>query len=575
MKPAANAVITTNRFAVEKELPTSSGSKQKADAKTHDIKEKNDVVLEFDDLDSIWAELEGPNAQVDLNELDEDESIFSNSEAIPPPVETDPATEEFTVEKLQEELSSARNEDDEELQKFFNDFKTQAPEQEIIVGSVSVNDVQKQEQIFEEERLKRVEVQIEQYQACQQSLLHREQVARHNILKERKKVKDMMNNANKALLENAHKHRHLLRTYFKRAEEKLKRVIKTEQAVVHDSIGDLEKGERLNMKRWRTSWKHKPIPLDITITKVSAVKDKLDSGVYVLLCTLFDQLGGKPMKWTKAKDMEIKPATEPVVHKGRFYDIDMTFNQNIFIIAPSETKIEPSMSIVFELYRLADQKIPIDRCVGWGVMPLCDAELRVAHGKFKLPLLCGPIDRRLDRYAILADWYQEDLNRWLANLYFEIKHLPREVFKRNDAGAMKEFDVQLSLTGELLGLHRGKTPSSHDPETKKEETKNEETKNEDGTNNKRKPHPLKLGDERLYEKIELSKTVRERIKSKHGHGHRDESFDPREYRLSLQADRSVGGFLSTLELVGLLDRLCELFCGIDGWVVLYLTLYFI
>lgn len=521
IEPEANTAITAKTLAG----PAPSESKQNTSAQL-DIEKGKDASLEFDDLDSIWADLEGKNAQIDLEDLDDEENIFSKTEAIPPPAKIEPAADEFTVEKLQEELSGARNEDDEDLQNFFTAFKTKAPEQEIIVGSVSVDEIQKQEQLFEEERLKRVQTEIEQYQTCQQNLLRREQVARRNILKERKKVKNMMNNANAVLLENAHKHRHLLRTYFKRAEEKLKSVIKTEQAVVHGAYGDLEKGERLNMKRWQTSWKHKPIPLEITVTKVSAVKDKLDSGVYVLLCSLFDQLGGKPMKWTKAKDMEIKPATEPVVHKGRFYDIDMTFNQKIFVISPSETKIEPSMSIVFELYRLADQKIPIDRCVGWGVMPLCDAQLRVAHGKFQLPLLCGPIDRRLDRYAKLADWYQEDLNRWLANMYFEIKHLPREVFRRNDTRPMKEFDVQLSLTGELLGLHRGKALLGQ----------GSETKSKDGEKKHKEP-PLKLGDERLYQKIELSKTVRERIKAKHGHAHRDESFDPREYRMSMQPDR--------------------------------------
>ena len=542
------------------DLSAPSESKENTDVQDI-IKEGHDESLQFDDLNSIWADLEAKNAQVEINldDLDADEDIFSATHAIPAPAEPEPSADEFTVEKLHTELSSARNEDDEELQKFFTDFKSQAPEQEVIIGSVAVDDVEKQEQLFEEERLKHVQEEIEQYQSCQQNLLRREQVARRNILKERKKVKNIMKNATKQLLENAHKHRHLLRTYFKRAEEKLKSVIKTEQAVVHSEYGDLEKGERLNMKRWRTAWRHKPIPLEITVTKVSAVKDKLDAGVYVLLCSLFDHLGGKPMKWTKVKDMAIKPATEPVVHKGRFYDIDMTFEQKIFIIAPSETKIEPSMTISFELYRLADQKIPIDRCVGWGVMPLCDSQLHVAHGKFKVPLLCGPIDRRQDRYSKLADWYQADLNRWLANLYFEIKHLPREVFRRNDAGPMKEFDVQLSLTGELLGLHRGKTlPDKKQENNKKDESAKAkdvvaaESKNEDGPETKKndapevkkekpkKAHPLKLGDERLYQKIELSQTVRERIKAMHGRGNRkDTSFDPREYRMSLQPDRLV------------------------------------
>ncbi len=107
------------------------------------------------------------------------------------------------------------------------------------------------------------------------------------------------------------------------------------------------------------------------------MKDKVPAGVYVLLVSLFDRIGGKPLKWSKADAglyEKLKPSTQPLVHKGRFYDIDMRFNQSIFVVSPSETKIEPSMCFVFELYRLADKKIPVDRCVGWTVRIVWERE---------------------------------------------------------------------------------------------------------------------------------------------------------------------------------------------------------
>ena len=36
-----------------------------------DIEKGKDASLEFDDLDSIWADLEGKNAQIDLEDLDD------------------------------------------------------------------------------------------------------------------------------------------------------------------------------------------------------------------------------------------------------------------------------------------------------------------------------------------------------------------------------------------------------------------------------------------------------------------------------------------------------------------------
>ena len=92
-----------------------------------DVEEGKDASLEFDDLDSIWADLEGKNAQIDLEDLDDEENIFSKTEAIPPPAKIEPAADEFTVEKLQEELSGARNEDDEEVPQCPYTFSAAAP----------------------------------------------------------------------------------------------------------------------------------------------------------------------------------------------------------------------------------------------------------------------------------------------------------------------------------------------------------------------------------------------------------------------------------------------------------------
>lgn len=146
------------------------------------------------------------------------------------------------------------------------------------------------------------------------------------------------------------------------------------------------------MRRWRASWKHKPIPMQIDIHKITAVKDKIPAGVYVILVSLFDRIGGKPLKWSKADsglNEKLKPSSQPMVHKGRFYDIDMRVNQSVFVVSPSETKIEPSMCFVFELYRLADKKIPVDRCVGWTVSLLFEKRKFQKCRRTQLKIACN------------------------------------------------------------------------------------------------------------------------------------------------------------------------------------------
>mmetsp|Transcript_49201 Transcript_49201/g.73153 ORF Transcript_49201/g.73153 Transcript_49201/m.73153 type:complete len:919 (-) Transcript_49201:155-2911(-) len=388
--------------------------------------------------------------------------------AIPEPNYAD----DISASALMEQLAALRDKDKDILSNFVDEFRAEAPEQEIIVGSVDVEDIALQERAYEEARVKELEGLARKHQQREIDLLHRERVARATVETERQQLRARHREREKELVQQTKVNRQRLKTYFRQAEDKLKRAIKSEQGAVHELFGDLESGERTTLRRWRASWNHKPIPLQIDIERITAVKDKIPAGVYVVLVSLFDRMGGKPLKWSKADAglyEKLKPSTQPLVHKGRFYDIDMKINQSVFVVSPSETKVEPSMCFVFELFRLADKKIPVDRCVGWTVMPMVDAHMNITHGKFKLPILCGPVNRKIDRYGAFTEWYSDDINRWLANIYFSIQHLPREVIKRGKA--MKEYDVELALSGQLLGLHtlpttdeKGDSLEFHSPE---------------------------------------------------------------------------------------------------------------
>ena len=332
------------------------------------------------------------------------DSVLLDIEATVPEPEY---SEDYSTATLVQQLSELRDKDRDILTNFVDDFRREAPDQEIIVGSVDVEDIALQERAYEEQRVKDIQAQAVRHQQREIDLLHRERVARATVETERQVLRARHREKEKELVRQTQVNRGVLKTFFRQAEDKLKRAIKSEQGAVHELYGDLVSGERTTLRRWRASWKHKPIPLQIDIQRISAVKDKIPAGVYVILVSLFDRMGGKPLKWSKADAGlydKLKPSTQPLVHKGRFYDVDMRFNQSVFVVSPSETKVEPSMCFVFELYRLADKKIPVDRCVGWTVMPMVDAHLEICHGKFKLPMLCGPINRKLDRYDDFTEW---------------------------------------------------------------------------------------------------------------------------------------------------------------------------
>jgi hypothetical protein len=61
-----------------------------------------------------------------------------------------------------------------------------------------------------------------------------------------------------------------------------------------------------------------------------------------------------------------------VVHRGRFYDTDLCFEQDVFAVSPAQPEMKPSMVYVFELFMLGSKaKGHTDQVVGWGVVPVC------------------------------------------------------------------------------------------------------------------------------------------------------------------------------------------------------------
>ena len=88
------------------------------------------------------------------------------------------------------------------------------------------------------------------------------------------------------------------------------------------------------------------------------MKDKVPAGEYCVVATLCDCLGGSPLYWSKGRGPMgggAHPATTPVSHQGRFFDIDLLVQQSIYMAAPPPETLRPSHVWIIELFLLSNR----------------------------------------------------------------------------------------------------------------------------------------------------------------------------------------------------------------------------
>ncbi len=76
------------------------------------------------------------------------------------------------------------------------------------------------------------------------------------------------------------------------------------------------------------------------------------------------------------------------------------------------------------------------------------ARFSLIEGSFRVPLMRGLVDERLSKYEHMEQIVSNDLDQWLCNLYFDVRHLPRYMDQQ------KEYTVEMNFTSKLLRLNR-------------------------------------------------------------------------------------------------------------------------
>ncbi|ETV88563.1 hypothetical protein H257_00125 [Aphanomyces astaci] len=388
------------------------------------------------------------NMQSQQQEGDDDFEALLMAPTVPAP---DTSTDHDVIDQVQEDSKTHL------LKAYVDDFDGVVPAAEVVVASIPLEVVQQREIQLERARIQRAQEEANEYQMRETLLAYKEQKARDRLAEEAIAHTKKMAAKELQSLQVVNLQSKSLWHVYHQAETHLKNVLTQQQAHVQHTYGTMSSPSSSSHthRRYRTEWASIPQPIEIHVHMLRAVKDKLPQGHYVLLATLYDRLGGSPISWSVAGDRGIGTAlpglTTPLSHRGHFYNTELPVDQNVYVVCPPQHELRPANVVVFEMYLLSGANATKDAVVGWGVLPVCNADFDVLAGRFKVPLIRGDVDHTITKFHEIEHMYLTDLSSWLCNMYVTVRHLPRE---RLDATGMlqREYDVEVDVMNQLLKL---------------------------------------------------------------------------------------------------------------------------
>ena len=311
------------------------------------------------------------------------------------------------------------------------------------------------------ERLDTMRREVIRYRRREEALMVQEERARVRVLQEADSHSKKQDEKHHANIHRIRKLERAMRRSFLRKEDQLRQNLEDQRAIVTKRIGTLEERQdtdALSYNVFNVRWDRVPQPVALDIRLMRAVRDRLPNGRYVFLVTLYDRIGGSPLFWTEAglngSSVGLPGATDPVRHKGRYYDLDTHVHKTAYTVCPAKRDVKPTLTYVLEVFQLGTGKWP-DRVVAWTVLPAVDIACDYTVGKFRLPLLRGPVDPTLDLYSRFESAYTTDLDRWLCNVYVEIRLESKETLTADGTAMLRNQEIVMDYTAQLLQVRRG------------------------------------------------------------------------------------------------------------------------
>eukprot|EP00899_Mesostigma_viride_P023917 jgi/Mesvir1/470/Mv11345-RA.1 len=347
------------------------------------------------------------------------------------------------LRELRERLESAHAAAPQIAEKFEQEHEGDV----LVVGSITLEEAAETQLALERQRLAAAEREAALYTQRQAAVARQEQIARRRLTEERR-AREQLLGAQREILDREDKSRRFaLRRELAKVEDKLKKALERRKGEVTQTYGQLEAlkdgYQGLVKRNYRVEWAHSPLPVQVRLEALRGIRDKLPLGKYVLLVSLYERLGGNPLRWG---NLQSWGASLPMEHSGHYSVHTWNVQQDVFVVCPALGDLKPSMAFMFELFRLSTKEdaCRTDEVVAWGCFPAVGPDLTVISGKFKVPLLRGPTDAGIDSHEILERTYASNLDDWMGNLYFQAFHLPRY------SKGVKEYEVELKITSELL-----------------------------------------------------------------------------------------------------------------------------
>ena len=90
---------------------------------------------------------------------------------------------------------------------------------------------------------------------------------------------------------------------------------------------------------------------------------------------------------------------------------------------PPDIELIPSNVMIFELVYLSSKSSSDDITMGWGAFPIVNGDFQINQGKFKVPLINGPIDYQTDAFKNIESKFRRNVDEWLCNLYIDVKKI--------------------------------------------------------------------------------------------------------------------------------------------------------
>ncbi|KAJ8020621.1 hypothetical protein HOLleu_40259 [Holothuria leucospilota] len=386
-----------------------------------------------------------PNLDALLDTLDGGESDLE-TETEPPHLFQRPEQE-----PNYQEISNLRSTlEAESIDPYVDRFDDSIRDEVLMIGNISLEEVQEEERRLRDEHIAYQHQEMLIARQRQEAILTKEEKAKQHVMKVMKEKRKDLARREELSLQRERLLQNKLHHSFKRAENQLKRSLAKRKGEIKTMYGDLmmADGEYGGSKgrRWKVDWNKSPQPIQIKLKCLRGVKDKLPSGRYVLMVSLYDRLGGHVLRWSRLRGQEWGGATLPLSHDGNFFNVEINIEQSVFTVLPAKPQIRPGMVLLFELFLLRGTLLPVDKVVSWGVFPICDGQFEVLQGRYKTPMLRGEFDPRIEKHEVVEKLMASDLDHWMCNMYFEIIKLPRYI------AGQKEYEVELQFSSQLMSF---------------------------------------------------------------------------------------------------------------------------